>query len=169
VWRTVAGVFLIMGAALYLWKGRNIRAELTMTGSAFDGLHEDVKRMTSEVLRAAWAAGLPVGIYEGLRTRDDQQAAIDSGASKVSDPDSSYHRWGLAVDFVFLNRLGGWTWEPENGMDDWQRLGQIIKRAGFQWGGDFKTFFDGPHAQYPLMSIGQLKAAYGSPESVTWA
>lgn len=162
--------------ASYLWKGRDIRAQLTMSGDSWNKLHPEVQKRALAVMEEAHRQGLPIGIFEGWRSRDRQLQAMNKGASWTGDADSSYHRWGLAVDFVFLDRLGNWTWDPDDlgdGADQrqsesWQKLGTIIEEKGFQWGGRW-THFDGPHAQLPILSIAALKAAYTSPENLSWA
>ena len=152
-------------AMLYAWKGKEIRSQLTLTGEGWNRLHPEVQRRALKVIEEANREfaddGLAVGIFEGYRSRERQQEVMDSGNSWTKDSDSSYHRWGLAVDIVFLNRLGRWTWSPPRAA--WDRLGAIIERHGFQWGGRFRTF-DGAHAQLPLMTIAQLKSQYTTPE-----
>lgn len=164
------------------WKGNNIRAGLSMTGAGWDKLHPEVKARAERVLRKAAQEftrdGLMVGIFEGWRDVSVQLKRIEAGASTVKNPLQSYHPWGLAVDFVFLHGPGLWTWDPDNlgkGADQrqsqaWQRLGEIIRSEGFEWGGDWKTLFDGPHAQLPLMRTAELNSQYHQPgEFITWA
>lgn len=121
-------------------------------------------------------AALRVGIFDGWRSVSDQQKLIDSRDSFVSDPLNSYHPWGLAVDFVFLNRLGQWTFLDEltrtefagNARNNpiWQALGSVIKQNGFEWGGDFITVFDGPHGQFTQTGrIAQLRGQFGTPDN----
>jgi hypothetical protein len=171
---------LIAGAALMvasLWNGKNLRAVMTMTGAGWHNLHPEVKTRAIRVLERAAAEfahdGLMVGIFEGWRSVDTQRNKIATGDSFVSNPLSSYHSWGLAVDFVFLHGPGLWTWEPtgDEVIDRalWERLGLIIESEGFEWGGRWKTF-DGPHAQLPLMRSAQLIEKYSAPEAyITWA
>lgn len=161
----VAWGILAVTAAI-IWKGRDIRAALTLTGEGWDRLHPEVQRRALLVLEEATKAGLHVGIFEGYRSAERQAEYMQAGNSWVSDPDSSYHRWGLAVDFVFLDALGRWTWDRPRA--DWDALGAIIEKHGFAWGGRFKTF-DGPHAELRLYTIAQLKHANKSPEAVSWA
>lgn len=159
--------------AITAFKGREIRATLSMSGEGWNKLHPDVKTRAEAVLIAAdknplfKEAGLKVGIYEGYREIERQREVMGSGNSDVSSPLRSYHPWGLAVDFVFLDRWG-WTWGPARVY--WDELGKLIKAQGFEWGGDWKNF-DGPHAQLPppYRSNG-LIAKFASPENfITWA
>ncbi len=143
-------------------------------------LNPEVKTRSLRVLdRAAIefeGTGYTVHIFDGWRPISAQKEHIASGASFVTNPASSYHVWGLAVDFVFKDHLGNWTWEPGadcsffdltcHGTDwYWDRLGEIIEQAGFEWGGRWRNF-DGPHAQ--LTSFGttqQLIAQHGTPSA----
>lgn len=167
--------------AISVWKGRDIRAYMTMTGDGWNKMHPEVKVRAAKVLEKANKAfagtGLTVGIFEGWRSVNTQQAHMASGASFVDSALNSYHPWGLAADFVFLTGPGLWTWDPDNlgdGADQrlsesWQKLGAIIKSEGFEWGGDWQKF-DGPHGQLPLMRTAALRDKYTAPEAyITWA
>ena len=180
----------IIGAGLvgaYLWKGRDIRAAISMSGPGWDNLHPDMQRAALRVIEKANKVfkpqGLSVGAFEGWRSIARQREVMGKGASFVSDPLSSYHVWGLAVDFVFVDRLGRWTWAPfgqvecawyEVFCDDpnraaWQRLGEIIEGEGLEWGGRWRSF-DGPHGQLTTAGkVAQLRAKYGEPDNVEWA
>ncbi len=157
----VIGGIVAMAGAIAAWKGREIRALLSLTGRGWDRLHPEVKRRALRVLERAHAEGLPVGVFEGWRSAERQRELMRRGNSWVGDPDSSYHRWGLAVDFVFLDPFGRWTWDRPRA--DWEQLGRIIEAEGFEWGGRWRRF-DGPHAQLPLLSIAELKDRYQVPE-----
>jgi hypothetical protein len=50
------------------------------------------------------APGGPPEITDGYRTTSEQQAAINSGASRVSNVCSGYHLYGLAADFNNTNK-----------------------------------------------------------------
>lgn len=163
-----------MASAASLWQAQNIRAAMTKLGKGWTNLHPEVKRRAELVIRDANKEfekdGLKIGAFEGWRTIPRQLSLMSGGTSWVGDPLSSYHPWGLAVDFVFINKLGLWTWTPNyecgwwNPFCDtpWERLGAIIKKHGFEWGGDWKNF-DGPHAQLPIRRTSQLKVMYNGP------
>lgn len=167
-----------MLAGLALWKGRDIRAQIAMTGDGWDKLHPEVKARALRVIEKANREfekdGLRVGLFEGWRDVSEQLKKMQSGNSGVKNPLHSYHPWGLAVDLVFLKGPGAWTWEPTGDpIRDrilWERLGAIIKAEGFEWGGDWSSMFDGPHAQLPIERSPQLVAKYGEPGGfITWA
>lgn len=173
-------------AGAYLWKGKDIRASLSMTGAGWHNLHPEMQRRAAHVLSEANEVfkplGLSVGVFSGWRTTEEQAGHIGSGASFVDGVYKSYHVWGLACDFVFLDRLGNWTWEPvgkyeaawydvfsdDPNLEAWKTLGGIIKKYGLEWGGDWKAF-DAPHGQ--LTDYGntqKLIAEYNVPNNVEW-
>lgn len=55
----------------------------------------------------------------------------------------SNHQGGRALDIVPLNDQGSPTWPP-GGDPRWQKIADIMKGQGFQWGGDW-TNKDMPH------------------------
>lgn len=57
---------------------------------------------------------------------------------------SSFHNFGLAVDFAF-NDPDGQLWSEEH---QWSAVGDLGKEMGLQWGGDWRGFSDKPHLQY---------------------
>lgn len=171
-WLLGAGVIL---AAAY--KAPDIRAALAQAGDAWQRLHPEVKARAQWVMddanREFAPEGLRVGVFDGYRAPGAQAQHVAAGSSFVAHPLDSFHPWGLAVDFVFLNRLGNWTWledRPDQGREQWYALGRIIERYGFEWGGRWGDWgsrsFDGPHAQLPIARPAQLRAAYpGGPEA----
>jgi peptidoglycan L-alanyl-D-glutamate endopeptidase CwlK len=109
-----------------------------------EGVHPDLVRV---VRRAAQMSDLPFMVLEGLRTPARQKQLVAKGASKTM---RSRHLTGHAVDIAPL--LGGkvsWDWPL------YHRLAPIVKRAAaaenvpVEWGGDWRTFKDGPHWQLP--------------------
>lgn len=177
LWPLIAGgVAVGIAAAIYSGGVQQARAKLSTLGPEFNNLHPDVRERALRVIEEANAEfsddGLTVGIYEGWRDAETQRRRIAAGVSQVSDPLDSFHAWGLAADFVFIDRLGSWTWlpDPSNSANTayrdqrWYRLGAIIERNGFEWGGRW-PWFDGPHGQLVLAKIAALKSNYGDPEN----
>ena len=108
-----------------------------------NGVHPDlvkVARATDE----DWSVnGLGLIVTEGVRTLSRQAELYKAGASMTMD---SRHLTGHALDLaVLLNGEVRWDWPL------YQRLGALMKsnalRLGVKmvWGGDWKTFKDGPH------------------------
>jgi hypothetical protein len=172
-------ILLIVAAAvasIVAGGAQSVAQAVSVLGPEFANLRADVREAARAVLDAANAEfasdGLRVGLYEGWRPIGVQESRIAAGASLVADPTDSLHVWGLAVDFVFLDQLGRWTWLPDpadpanTAYRDprWYRLGQLIERAGLVWGGRW-AWFDGPHAQAPGVSVASLRSVYGSPDA----
>jgi len=108
------------------------------------GVHPDLVR----VITAA-AEGAEFIVTEGLRTPERQQKLRDAGASQTL---RSRHLTGHAVDLAAL--VDGdvrWDWPL------YDRLGAHVKQTAaalvppvpIEWGGDWKSFRDGPHFQLP--------------------
>lgn len=108
--------------------------------SRLDGVHPDLVRV---VKKAAALSSLDFTVLEGLRTKERQKQLMDLGATKTMN---SRHLTGHAVDLAPM--VGGtvrWDWPL------YHQLAVIVKEAAkaenvpIQWGGDWRTFKDGPH------------------------
>src|SRR5690606_32687709 len=83
----------------------------------------------------------------------------DPSASKVTNakPGTSFHNYGLALDFVTCDGYGkgiDWVVGPK-----WRRAAAIAKELGFTWGGDWTSFRDNPHIEYNGgLSISQVRS-----------
>lgn len=86
-------------------------------------------------------------VIEGLRTEAEQRRLVKAGASQTM---RSRHLTGHAVDLAAM--VGGqirWDWPL------YDKIAQAMKGAALQegvaleWGGDWKSFKDGPHFQLP--------------------
>jgi peptidoglycan L-alanyl-D-glutamate endopeptidase CwlK len=102
------------------------------------------------VKKAAAMSPLDFTVLEGLRTLDRQKQLIAAGASSLKDPTRSRHVTGHAVDLAPM--IGGvvrWDWPL------YHQLAAVVKDAAktenvpIQWGGDWRTFKDGPHWELP--------------------
>lgn len=173
--KIIAGaLFVVIAASIY--KAQDLRAAVAQIGAGWANLHPEVKRRALDVIdeanREFADEGLKVGLYSGWRTPEEQGGHIASGASFVDDALDSYHVWGLAADFVFIDGLGRWSWLPDPSntknirfVDErWYKLGAIIEKHGFEWGGRWRNF-DGPHGQFPLKRISELRHEYGEPKN----
>ena len=114
------------------------------------GLHPKVADALSQTITEAKARGMSVAMHMGLRTIEEQDALYAKGrttpGSIVTNAPGglSWHNYGLAVDVVFKDAKGNWTWADSC---DWEGLGQVGKMFGFEWGGDWTRFPDLPHFQ----------------------
>jgi len=152
--------------------------------SKWTKLHPEVKTRAAQVLAEMETVlkdePYTLHIFDGWRDIKEQEKYISGGTSFVNNALRSYHPWGLAVDFVFKDANNNWTWQPgedcafydfscHSGDWYWNKLGEAIERAGFEWGGRWKTF-DGPHAQY--VGAGRTKdliAKHGTPDRFKFA
>jgi peptidoglycan L-alanyl-D-glutamate endopeptidase CwlK len=114
-----------------------------------DGAHPDLVRV---IKRAAALSSIDFTVLEVLRTPARQKELVRTGASKTMN---SRHLPGAdgksrAVDIAPLD--GGqvsWAWPT------YHKLAPIIKQAAkdegvpITWGGDWRTFKDGPHWELP--------------------
>ena len=109
-----------------------------------EGVHADLVRV---VKRAAAMSDLDFTILEGLRTEARQRQLMQQGATKTLN---SRHLTGHAVDLApMLDGKVSWEWPL------YHRLAKIVKAAAaaenvpLTWGGDWRTFKDGPHWELP--------------------
>lgn len=84
-------------------------------------------------------------VIEGVRNRRRQEQLVKSGASQTLD---SYHLTGHAIDVAaWANGQISWAWPH------YHKIADAFKRAAEElcvdltWGGDWKSFQDGPHFQ----------------------
>lgn len=117
-------------------------------------VHPDLAKV---VRRAAVLTDCPFIVTEGLRTMKRQRELVAAGASKTL---RSRHLTGHAIDFAPL--VGGkvtWKWPP------FAVVAAAFKRAAeeqgvpISWGGDWRTFKDGPHIELDRKSYPAKEAA----------
>lgn len=177
-WLLLAGVAGVALVSAFDELPQRIAARIARLGAGWDNLHPEFKRRALAVLaeanRAFASEGLAVGLHSGWRDLPAQKKLIGTSATRVADPLDSHHVWGLAGDFVFLDRFGRWTWLPraDRQLDArWLKLGEIFRRHGLVWGADWDSdgniaehlLIDAPHAQLPLTRLADLKALYRTP------
>lgn len=113
--------------------------------SLLKGVHPDLVKV---IKRAIQITEIDFTVLEGLRTVDRQKELVKKGASKTMN---SRHLTGHAVDIAPL--VGGqvsWDWPL------YHKLAKAVKQAAkevnvqIEWGGDWKSFKDGPHWQLPF-------------------
>ena len=105
-----------------------------------EGVHPDLVAVAHRALQLTEIDFL---VTEGLRTREKQIELVKAGASRTT---RSRHLTGHAID-VAAWVAGGVRW-------DWplyEEISRAFKQAAFElkvpivWGGDWKSFRDGPH------------------------
>lgn len=104
------------------------------------GIHPDLRRVID---RALQDSPLDFVVIEGLRTVERQKQMVATGASKTMN---SRHLTGHAVDLMPIGANG-----PAFDWPLYDQLGPAVKAAAQKegvaivWGGDWKSFRDGPH------------------------
>ena len=98
----------------------------------------------------------------GLRDCERQNELYEQGRSTSGNIvtnakcGQSWHNFGLAIDVVQIKN-GQALWKNDN----WQMIGDIGKKMGFEWGGDWKNFKDLPHFQYTNnKTLAQMREKY---------
>lgn len=109
-----------------------------------EGVHPDLVRV---VKRAITLTPVDFTVLEGLRTLARQKQLVAAGASKTMN---SRHLTGHAVDLgAYVGGSVRWDWPL------YHKIAAAVKEAArlegvpIEWGGDWRTFKDGPHWQLP--------------------
>jgi len=135
------------------------------------------RRLLEATLALAKKSGLRVFVTEGFRSFRRQQQLYDQGRSAPgrivtkAGPGQSIHQYALAADLAFLDPAGKAVWSGPHA--PWQRLADIAKQNGLEWGGDWSSFKDRPHFQLPGYSWRSCLARWpqgwkpGHPDTLT--
>lgn len=109
-----------------------------------EGVHPDLVAVVERTLEIS---PMKFVVLEGLRTSARQKKLVASGASKTM---KSRHLTGHAVDLAPVVD-GEVTWHWPCYHEFAVSVKQAAKELGIaiEWGGDWKSFKDGPHWQLP--------------------
>ncbi|MEK4479576.1 M15 family metallopeptidase [Paenibacillus sp. FSL R5-0876] len=160
------------------------------------GLHPVVMAAATVLIERCYTRGVPILITQGLRTIAEQNGLLAQGRTQAelnvaglssvkAQPDkpkvtnakggTSYHNFGLAIDFALLLPDGkqvSWDLKRDGDGDkvaDWTEVVQEAKALGFEWGGDFVSIKDAPHFQITFgMTTSQLRAG-AKPSEIAMA
>lgn len=109
-----------------------------------EGVHPDLRAV---VELAITRTPVDFTVLEGMRTVERQQQLVAAGASRTM---RSRHLTGHAVDLgAFVGGEVRWDWPL------YHKLAAAMKDAAralnvpLEWGGDWRSFKDGPHFQLP--------------------
>ena len=114
------------------------------------GVHTDLVLVIG---RGIHLTRVDFAVIEGVRTEERQRQLYDAGASRTLN---SRHLTGHAVDIApYVNGEIRWDWPL------FHQIAVAIKQAAkdlripIEWGGDWRTFKDGPHWQLPRRNYPQ--------------
>lgn len=118
----------------------------TGSRSRLAGVHQDLVILCATAIADS---GCPIDftVLEGRRTKARQQYLVKTGASKTMN---SRHLTGHAVDLApWVDGAPSYHWPHYHPLA--KHLKAVAKRVGIQveWGGDWRSFVDGPHWQLP--------------------
>ena len=108
------------------------------------GVHLD---LVAVVEGAAEITEVDFVITEGMRTKERQEQLVRAGASRTL---KSRHLTGHAVDLAA--KVGDeirWDWPLYHKLADAMKQSAAALGIEIEWGGDWKSFPDGPHFQLP--------------------
>lgn len=115
-----------------------------------EGVHGDLVAVMELALERS---PIDFAVIDGLRTKEEQKVLVAKGKSKTMN---SRHLTGHAVDIApVVNGSISWDWKH------YHTLAPIVKQAAadlgveIEWGGDWKSFLDGPHWQLPWHEYGK--------------
>lgn len=120
----------------YRW---GMRSRLRMRG-----IHPDLIRVLERFIQIT---PIDATVLEGLRTPERQEKLLAQGATKTLN---SRHLTGHAVDVApYVDRRISWHWPHYHVLAP--AMKQAAEEVGVrvEWGGDWKSFVDGPHWQLP--------------------
>jgi peptidoglycan L-alanyl-D-glutamate endopeptidase CwlK len=108
------------------------------------GVHPDLVKVME---RAIGCSTIDFSIIEGRRTLAQQKKYLAAGATRTLN---SRHLTGHAVDIApYVGGKIRWDWPL------YHQLAKVVKKAAaelgipIQWGGDWRSFKDGPHWELP--------------------
>lgn len=114
-----------------------------------NGVHPDLVKV---VERAIQITTVDFTVLEGVRDPQRQRKLVDSGASQTMN---SRHipgadGFGKAVDLgAWVDDQVDWSWPLYHKIADAMKEAARQIKVPIEWGGDWKTFKDGPHFQLP--------------------
>ena len=113
--------------------------------SRMSGVNDD---LVTVVNRAIELTPVDFGVSEGIRTKERQAKLLAEGKSRTM---KSRHLIGEAVD-VYAWVGGKVSWDVKYYHQIADAMKEAAKELDVQitWGGDWRTFFDGPHFQVEL-------------------
>lgn len=107
-----------------------------------EGVHPDLVRVTELALQYS---EVDFVVTDGLRTMEEQEKLLAAGRSRTRN---SRHLTGHAVDVAAWDKGRiRWDWVYYEALADAFKTAADELGVSIEWGGDWKTFRDGPHFQ----------------------
>jgi peptidoglycan L-alanyl-D-glutamate endopeptidase CwlK len=143
---------LVRGVAGVAWVYEEAGMTITLGARSLErleGAHPDLRKVA---IRAAAIADIDFTVLEVLRTPARQKQLVAQGASKTMKSRHLPAADGKSRAMDIAPLIGGkvsWDWPL------YYRLAKIVKKAAadvgvpIEWGGDWRSFKDGPHWQLP--------------------
>jgi hypothetical protein len=143
----------------------------SMRRTDLQALHPIMRESVAELMKSFQAEGLPFRVFEAFRTPERQAWLYEQGRGRPTGPVvtnaqawSSYHQYGLAVDFVlWLN--GAWSWSSLGvNAGRWERLHTLGGKVGLE-----PLQFETPHLQVAGLTIKDLRAGkFPADGAISW-
>lgn len=138
-------------------------------------VHPILARKVRALVAALVKQGFVVEVTQGLRTIEEQNVLFAQGRTrkglKVTNArgGSSYHNFGLAVDFALMMPDGRLGWPTPHTV--WAAIGREAEKVGLEWGGKWRKP-DLPHVQLKRVpTVQECYALYlkGKQNALVWS
>lgn len=106
-------------------------------------LRPDVAENCRIMIEIAADDGYPILVTGTIRDREYQELCYKNGTAQSKIP--TYHSIEAGLAFDICKNIKGHEYDDA---DFWRYCGELGKRIGFTWGGDWKGFIDKPHFQW---------------------
>lgn len=113
------------------------------------GVHPDLVRV---VERAIQLTTIDFMVTCGVRTLAEQKVLVAQGASKTMNSRHIPGKDGYSKAVDLAAMIGSdvrWDWPLYSKLADAMKAAAAELKVPIEWGGDWKTFKDGPHFQLP--------------------
>jgi len=108
------------------------------------GVHPDLVKVVEKAIQLTT---VDFTVLEGVRDAVRQKKLLESGASQTMN---SRHLTGHAVDLgAWVDDQVDWSWPLYHKINAAMQEASKLVGVPIEWGGNWRTFKDGPHFQLP--------------------
>lgn len=108
------------------------------------GVHPDLVKVVEKAIQLTT---VDFTVLEGVRDAVRQKKLVESGASQTPN---SRHLTGHAVDLgAWVDDQVDWSWPLYHKINAAMQEASKLVGVPIEWGGNWRTFKDGPHFQLP--------------------